>query len=252
MKRTLLMMAAVLFAVLPACGGGGGGDGTDDGGGTAPATGAPTIETVGGTGASGTVLDTLVVTGTNFDPGMEVFLVGSAQTQALNYALDSATKFTATLPAEIDPGDFELSVENSLGKATAPLSLLKGEPGPAGPAGAAGADGITVVHEYLCFGSGDLDTTADQSKGGTAHVFAFSDGSGFIQCESSYLSNAFGFWDYSSAVSFLPASLVSSMGYIAAVPMYVECKFFVGTATLRWSWNADPTQYQDVACAQAY
>ena len=56
MKKTLIAVLAVCLCVLYACGGGGGLP--DDS--VAPATGAPTIETVAGSGAGGEVLDTLV------------------------------------------------------------------------------------------------------------------------------------------------------------------------------------------------
>jgi hypothetical protein len=236
MKRTLIALMTIALCGLYACGGSSGTSDVSD----ATTTGAPTIEAVAGSGAGGEVLDTLVVTGTNFDGTMEVFMVGNSSTKSLTFTLESETKFSAALPTDIVPGDFDLEVQNDFGKATAPLSLLQGEPG------------ISLAHYYSCPGSGDLDPTADTKQGSYASIYEFSDGSMFIACESSILYNATAFWDYSTAVAFVPGNLVESMGYVACIPMYVMGSYSPSDNGIRWALESDPSVYVDAACSTVY
>jgi hypothetical protein len=233
MKKLLLLVP--VFFVISACGGGGG-DST--------VAGEPTIDSISGTGTDGIVIDSIDVTGTNFESEMDVYLVGTSRTISLDYTLISATKINAPLPTDIEPADYELSIENSIGKATAPLTLLRGETGPQGPSG---ADGITLAHEYFCNWTGS-DYFGGNYSGGPTDVWEFSDGSYFMSCRA----GSSGFTDDSSAVTWITASLASSMGYVRCIPMYVMTDYYPSTNTVRYILESDESQFLDVACSTIY
>lgn len=239
MKKLLMVLLVLLLSTL-ACGGGGGGGGDDNNG---DGLGMPTITSVGGTGEGGTVLDRLLVIGTNFDSSMDVFLVGSNNTVSLDFEIESDTRFTAVLPTDIEPGDFELVVQNVTGEASAPLSLLKGEQGD---------PGISLAHHYYCGPSGDIDQGNEQVYGEFAHIYEFNDGSYFIDCMISYISGGGNFWDTSTAVRFYKGSFVEAYGYVSCIAMYAHADYYPAENRVRYERNTDPTQYEDVTCIMVY
>jgi hypothetical protein len=233
----VVCMAACVF-VLSACGG------SSNIGEDSDIVGSPTIETVGGTGIDGAVLDTLLVTGTNFDDSMDVYLVGPAETESLAFTLESPSKFTASLPSDIEPGDFELNVQNDLGKATAPLSLLQGEQGEAG---------ISIEHYYACGLSGDFNADADvEVYGQKADIWEFSDGSYFISCQIDYLNTALIIVDTVFGVSFVPAAVADGMGELFCGAMYASTRYFPASNSVRYQLNTDTGQYADLSCSTVY
>jgi hypothetical protein len=231
MKKYLVMMCLVM---LVSCGGGSG----DSGGG---ADGAPTIATIQGTGTNGALIDTVSVTGINFTSDSTISLVG-AETDVLTPTELTPTSFKAVLPVDTTQGDYTISVETSAGKATAPVSILQGEPG---------EDGMALSHYWSCIGSsGDLDPNPSVLEEGlSAQVFEFSDGSYFMSCAAAYLVS--GFWDNNSAVTFASPATATT-GYIRCIPWYVMTDFYIATKSIRWTLESDHAYYADLACTQVY
>jgi hypothetical protein len=267
MKNILIIVFS--FFILASCGG----SGTSGGGGDDAQP--PTISAISGTGPSGEVLDSLTVMGTNFmsAPDMLVYLVGPASTIALDFTLHSSEEFNADLPLDIQPGDFDLQIETPAGDASAPLSLLQGETGPAGaqgpigpegetgPAGAqgpigpegetgpAGAAGITYAGGWDCNPSSDLDPDLSLVKlGNGATVYQFSDGSYFVACMDYYEDGIVPFIDYSTGVSFVTADMAVFFGYAGAMPAYVGCRFQLTEQNMLWYVISDPTLNETVTC----
>ena len=238
MKAILSIVCVASIAVLSACGG------SSTIGAESDVVGAPTIETIGGTGTDGAVLDTLVVTGTNYDDGMDVFLVGSSGTETLSFTIESASKFTAALPADVEPGDFDLEVQNNLGKATAPLSLLRGEQGEAG---------ISIEHLYSCGLSDNFSTDPSMEVyGQKADIWQFSDGSFFIACQIDFVSLVLPIIDTVFGVAFVPASVADSMGELFCSAMYASTRYFPATNSVRYQRNTNLNDYADLACSTVY
>lgn len=251
MKKLIALLAIIAMTAV-ACGGGGTAATNDDGStpppagaspGTSPAPaaeGAPTITSISGTGADGIVFDSIKVTGTNYDDAMDVYLVTAGETLNLEYSLVSENEFEADLPADIETGDYELNVKNVSGKATAPLSLLQGEPG------------IALEHYYACGASSDLNADSGiADEGRSASIYEFSDGSYFMSCMSDRVWTTYTDYDSSTTVTFLTSSLAASMGYIKCIPMFVNATYFFDTNIVRYT-NNDDSYYQDIACSQIY
>ena len=170
---------------------------------------------------------------------MDVYLVDSGTTLNLTYEYVSDTEFEATLPTDIEPSEYELNVKNTVGKATAPLSLLQGEPG------------ISVEHYYSCDGSSDFDDSNDTYESLGAQIYEFSDGSFFISCMSIRYIYDWVDADTSTAVHFVPADLAETMGYIGCIPMYVYAYYYPESNQVVYKYGTTD-ETETVACETIY
>jgi len=168
MKKAFIIKFLVLasaITMIGACGGGGGQGGeirSNQNQNQNPD--ALSISSVQGDGSGADrVASALIINGANFSEGMDVELktVSTTNTFKLSYTLNSQTQVKATLPQDVAEGDYELVVAKGSEKATASVTILKGEKGETGAQGPAGANGISMATQFSCGGSNDIDNTND-------------------------------------------------------------------------------------------
>lgn len=266
MKRIGVVMAAVMIA---GCGGGSGQGDQITSSNLTPATsqsdpGKLAITSIQGDGsAADKFASALIIDGTSFVDGMGVELQGKAVTKTLKltYVTTKPTQIKATLPADMTQGDYDLNITKGAEKATASVSILKGETGaqgPAGPAGAtgaAGSSGLSMAAEFSCIGiSNDLDPAADVVRNGlSAIIVRFSDGGYYISCFVTYANSTFTDSDSSSASTWYAGNSVGVVaGKISCVPMYVTAEYSISDNTITYSSQADAAQKQTLACTKVY
>lgn len=253
----------VVLALLAGCGGGGGqGDEVTSGNlNPSPSPGASSqisISSVIGDGSAvDRIVSSLIVNGTNFTGDMDVQLASQTTTASydLDYTLNSPTRMTANLPADLGEGDYELSITKGTEKATASVTILRGEAGPQGEQGPAGASGITIAAQFSCIGSSnDLDPDINITRRGSGtSVVRFSDGSYFITCLSSYLNTAVGLDDTSSYSTWFASNSVGvKNGVIPCIPYYVTAEYSIPNNSVTYISQADANQRQTLACIQVY
>lgn len=255
MKRVALV---ALIVWVGGCGGGGGQGDQITANNLTPATSQSdssklAITSIQGDGsAADKFASALIVDGTSFADGMEVELQGKTVTKTLKltYTTTKATQIKAALPADLTEGDYDLNITKGTEKATASVTILKGETGAQGPAGPAGASGLSMAAEFLCPVSADIDNTGAIRLGGTATVVRFSDGSYFMSCQSAYAGT---FADSASFSSWFAGDSVGVLGgKVSCFPAYVTAEYLISDNTITYFNLADASQKQTLACTQVY
>jgi len=233
MNKNKLMCLASVLAFIVSCGGG---SNASD----------PSISSVIGDGSAANIFqNALIVTGANFTSVTNVDLnsTDTTDTFALTHSIDSDTQITATLPASLAAGNYEVAVSNSATTATFAVTILQGEPG------------MTIAAQFLCGTSGDLDPSGTTAKLGTfMGVTRFSDGSYFANC-SGFLSDAgSSLEDESSFSAFFAASstAVVSTGELFCPALYVTATYSIAANTVTYTNSIAISNFEVVACTQSF
>lgn len=267
MKRIVVVMAALMIV---GCGGGGGQGDQITASNLTPSTSQSdpsklAITSIQGDGsAADKFASALIIDGTSFADGMGVELQGKTVTKTLKltYVTNQPTQIKATLPADLTDGDYDLNITKGTEKATASVTILKGETGATGPAGpqgpagsagvtgAAGASGLSMAAEFICGLSVDIDNTAVVRNGIDATIVRFSDGSYFASCTVGY-SGAY--TDTSNFSSWYAADSVGVVaGKVSCTPLYVAAEFSISDNSVTYINRSDTAQKQKLACTQVY
>lgn len=255
MKRIVIVMAAVMIV---GCGGGGGQGDQITASNLTPATSQsdPSKLAITSIQGDGTAADkfasALIIDGTSFTDGMGVELQGKTVTKTLKltYTTTTPTQIKAALPADLTEGDYDLNITKGTEKATASVTILKGEAGAQGPAGPAGAAGISMSSQFSCGLSGDVDNTSVVRNGQYASIVKFSDGSYFISCMADYA----GTWIDTSSFStwYAGNSVGVAAGKISCIPLYVTAEYSIADNAVTYINQSDASQKQTLSCTKVY
>lgn len=249
MKKTVITML-LLFAV--SCGGGAGQGDSIESSGLSPQPGEGevgdlSISAIKGDGsAADRFASALIVDGVNFSEGMDVNLVSTTATESYNlsYTVVSSTQIKASLPTDLDEGEFELTITKSTEKASAKVTILRGEQGPAG------VSGLTLAEEFSCGLSSDIDNTSTIRNGISVIVSKFSDGGYFISCLVGYSGTYTDTSSFSTWYSYNSVGVAN--GKISCIPMYVTAEYSIANQSVTYINQADNSQKQTISCTKVF